>query len=125
MVRRKRSLELAVTNLRKRIKMKACFKAWASYTRLVWTLKFDKAQDYYELYLQRICIRVWKENLLMARGQMLVAVDWHEMKLNEKYFSVWLAYTREAKIIEETKLKHSENHYKFHVMWKMVKIRIL
>lgn len=118
-------MELAVTNLRKRIKMKACFKAWASYTRLVWTLKFDKAQDYYELYLQRICIRVWKENLLMARGQMLVAVDWHEMKLNEKYFSVWLAYTREAKIIEETKLKHSENHYKFHVMWKMVKIRIL
>lgn len=120
LLKRKHTLELAVTNLRKRMKMKTCFKAWASHTRLIWTLKFDKAQDYYELYLQRICMRVWRENLLMARGQMLVAVDWHEMKLNEKFFSLWLAYTREAKIVEETKMKHSENHHKFHVMWKMV-----
>lgn len=120
LIHRKRTLELKVTNLRKRLKVKACFKAWFSYSRLVWQLKVDKAQDYYELYLQRICMRVWKENLLMARGQWLVAVDWHEMKLNEKFLSVWLAHTREAKLAEEMKLRHAEAHYKWHVLWKMV-----
>lgn len=100
--------------------MKSCFKAWASYTRMVWTLKFDRAQDYYELYLQRICMRTWKANLLMARGQWLVAVDWHEMKLNEAIFTAWLAQARSAKIAEETKIRHAEAHYKWHVTWKML-----
>lgn len=124
MVNRKKTLELKVTNLRKRLKMKACFKAWVTYTRTVWTLKYDKAQDYYELYLQRICVRVWRQNLQMARGQWLVAVDWHEMKLNEQFFSTWLALAREAKLAEETKLRHAEAHHKWHVMWKMVSIDI-
>lgn len=118
---RKRTLELRVTNLRKRLKMKACFKAWVNYTRTVWTIKFDKAQGYYEIYLMRICVRFWRENLQVARGQMLVAVDWHEMKLNEKFFSVWLTRTREAKLTEETKIRHAEAHYKWHVLWKMVR----
>lgn len=119
-IARKRHLEIKVANLRKRIKIKSCFKAWTCYTRTAWALKYDKAQDYYELYLQRICMRVWRENLLMARGQLMVAVDWHEMKLNEKYFSAWLVRTREAKLAEETKLRHAEAHYKWHVLWKMV-----
>lgn len=121
MIHRKHTLELRVTNLRKRMKMKACFKAWLGFTRVVWRCKFEKAQSYYELYLQRISVRVWRENLQMARGQMLVAVDWHEMKLNEKFFSSWLAQAREAKLAEETKMRHAEAHHKWHVMWKMVR----
>lgn len=122
LVNRKRTLELQVTNLRKRIKVKNCFKAWWTYSRWVWTQKYEKAQEYYELYITRNCMRVWRSNLLIARGQMLVAIDWYEMKLNEKYFATWLAYTREAKIQEETKMRHAETHYKWHIMWKMVNL---
>lgn len=120
LINRKRTIELRVTNMRKKMKTKACFHAWISYTHNVWTLKFDKAQGYYEVYLQRICMRVWKENMLIARGQFLVAVDWHEMKLNEKFFSNWLVHAREAKLAEEAKMRHAEAHYKWHVLWKMV-----
>lgn len=120
LIHRKHVVELKASNLRKRMKTKACFSAWLRYTRLVWTLKFDKARDYYDLYVQRICMRVWRDNLMMARGQLLVAVDWHEMKLNEKFFSNWLAQTREAKLAEEAKMRHAEAHHKWHVLWRMV-----
>lgn len=120
LLERKRRFESKAMKFRKLLRMRICFRKWRNYTKSIWEVKHRKAEEFHVVFMMRQAMRLWKGNHLMEKGKLLVATDWYEMRLNERFFSLWVARTKQEKIIMETKMKHAEAHYNWHLKWRSI-----
>ncbi|GAB0090946.1 uncharacterized protein DMENIID0001_057310 [Sergentomyia squamirostris] len=117
---RKKRFETKAVSFRKVYRMRVCFRKWKAYTKSIWDKKHKKAEEFHGVFVLRQSMRLWKESHLLEKGKLLVAVDWYEMRLNERFFSFWLARSKQEKIVLETKFKHAEAHYCWHLKWRSI-----
>lgn len=56
----------------------------------------------------------------LQTSKLLVAIDWHDMRLTERMFRRWDNYTRHQRCIEEVKMRQAEAHYNWHLKWRVI-----
>uniref|UniRef100_A0A1B0CEG2 Putative calponin similarity domain-containing protein n=1 Tax=Lutzomyia longipalpis TaxID=7200 RepID=A0A1B0CEG2_LUTLO len=120
LLERKRTLENRAMAFRKRHRTRIYFRKWRSYTKSLWDRKHEKAEAFHVTFILRQAMRLWKGNHLMEKAKFLVATDWYEMRLNERFFSFWLTWTKQEQIVLEIKMKHAEAHYNWHLKWRSI-----
>ncbi|XP_059610789.1 golgin subfamily A member 6-like protein 6 [Phlebotomus argentipes] len=120
MLQRKRRFEAKASHFRRVLRMRICFRRWRGHTKSIWDAKHRKSEAFHGTFVLRQAVRLWKASHLMEKGKLLVAVDWYEMRLNERFFGLWVARTRQEKIVLETKMRHAEAHYNWHLKWRSI-----
>lgn len=51
---------------------------------------------------------------------MMVAIDWHEMKLTDHFMGAWNGYTRQQKLMFEVKMQKAQIHYNWFVKFYFI-----
>lgn len=96
---------------RQRISMKRCFNVWHKNAQVVWNHRRAMADKVYNKNLMRKLIKVWLHINSINHSKLLVAIDWHEVKMSQKIFDLWLEYTECCKVIEKRKIAEAEAHF--------------
>lgn len=96
---------------RQRTSMKRCFKVWHKNAQVVWNHRRALADKVYNRNLTRKFIKVWLHINSINHSKLLVAIDWHEVKLSQKIFDLWLNYSECCKVIEKRKIAEAEAHF--------------
>lgn len=100
---------------RQRISMKRCFFVWHKNAEVVWNHRRALADKVYSKNLMRKFIKIWLHINSINHSKLLVAIDWHEVKLSQKIFDLWLEHTECCKVIEKRKIAEAEAHFSWQV----------
>lgn len=51
---------------------------------------------------------------------MLVAIDWHSMRLAERTLRHWDGWTRHQRCLEAVRMRQAQSHYEWHLKWRVL-----
>lgn len=109
---RKLNEQLAVAFWRKTMQGKHLVK-WRERVSYVWSERKKRAELFYDRQCVRMAFQVWHRYYLAEHGKWLVAVDWYDMRISERYFRVWKWMTTSHRLMYEMKEKQAEAHYEW------------
>lgn len=107
---KKRNQQLAVDFWRTVIQRKFLSK-WKSRVDAVWDERKRRAEDHYKHQCVAIAFKLWRVYYLEEHAKWLVAVDWYDMHVSERYFRVWHLVMARRRMEYEIKEKQAEAHY--------------
>lgn len=109
---KKRNEELAI-EFRNRMRLSKCFVKWKTYVDFVWTEKKQRAEHHYKFHCLRFGFALWQKYYLAEVSKRLVAEDWCDLKISERWFRAWNLYTNQRRLINEMKRRKAEIHWEW------------
>lgn len=107
---KKRNEKCAMDFWRTSIQRK-CLLKWNERVNYVWAERRKRADIHYERRCMATAFKLWHTYYLAEHGKWLVAVDWHDMRISERYFRVWNLVVAQRRMVYEIKEKQAEAHY--------------
>lgn len=107
---KKRNEQLAKEFWRAETQRKFLLK-WKERVNYVWDERKKRADRHYERHCMTMTFKLWQKYFLAEHGKWLVAVDWYDMRISERWFRVWNLVTAQRRMVYEMKEKQAEAHY--------------
>lgn len=107
---KKRNEQCAEEFWRTAIKIKFLLR-WKERVNYVWDERKKRADIHYERHCVAGAFKLWRVYYFAEHGKWLVAVDWDDMRISERYFRVWNFVTAQRRMVYEIKEKQAEAHY--------------
>lgn len=109
----KKRNEYCAAEFRRTSLQSKCLLKWKECVDYVWQERKKRAQIHYERRCTRSVFKLWKKYYAVEHGKWLVAVDWYDMRISERYFRVWNLVTAQARMVCEIREKQAEAHYEW------------
>ncbi|KAI5752515.1 hypothetical protein M8J77_017671 [Diaphorina citri] len=88
-----------------------CFMAWKFYTEEITAEKEHLAAHFYNYILKRRVFDTFKEIYNTRILNLQVAIDFRDLKIQEKYFSKWKAFCRWQRRVVQHQMKEADKYY--------------
>lgn len=101
---------------RRQLLCRRTFEKWHKYTKRVWEERKEKAVLCYRRHCLSIAWKQWQRFYLVEHSKMLLAIDWHELKLSERIIRDWIRATAQRRLVFEIKFRKAEAHHNWYAL---------
>lgn len=103
--------QIVSTEMRRRIVLRNIFVRWAQHVICVWGERKRRAISFYNRHCLKIGWSRWHQKYLIAKSKMWTAVDWYDLRLNERIFQAWNRETAQTRHLLEIKNLQADAHF--------------
>lgn len=110
LIRIKKRNEKLATEFASCMRLTKCIVKWKTYVDFVWDGRKQRADFHHKLRCLRFGFMLWQKYYLAEVSKRLVAEDWCDLRITERWFRAWQLYSNQQRLINEMKRRKAEIH---------------